>query len=130
MNVDNLEHKCSVWRRLRPGGDQLDFEASLVARDMCESVLSGRGDDTRRLRTMLADADFEVLRLFHETSFSDPQLAELRWVLEDYRRVYYGPLKRHFAPSPERERWWLWLDEIASGGLCKPLPDAGADSRN
>jgi len=129
MDTDNLEHKCNVWRRIRPGGDQLDFEASLVARDMCESVLSERDDDdTRRMRMMLANADFEVLRLFHETRLTGGELAELRLVLEDYRRTYYEPLKRHFAPMPERERWWLWLDEIASDGSSSS--GSGGNGRN
>lgn len=129
MDVWNLEYKCNVWRRIRPGGDQLDFEASLVARDMCESVLSERDDDdTRRLRMMLADADFEVLRFFQETRLTGGQLAELRLVLEDYRRAYYGPLKKHFALMPERERWWLWLDEIASDGSSSS--GSGGNGRN
>ncbi len=129
MDAGNLEHKCAAWRRLTPRDDQLGFETRLLARDMCESVLSGRDDDdTRRLRMMLADADFEVLRLFHETNLTGRQLAELRCVLEDYRRAYYGPLKRHFAPTPERERWWLWLDEIASDGLSSSR--SGGNGRN
>ncbi len=129
MDAGNLEHKCAAWRRLTPRDDQLDFEVSLVARDMCESVLNGRDDDdTQRLRMMLADADFEVLRLFQETQLTGGRLAELRLVLEDYRRAYYGPLKKHFAPIPERERWWLWLDEIASDGLS--LSGSGGNGRN
>ncbi len=118
MDVGNLEHKCAAWRRLTPRDDQLGFEACLVARDMCEVGLRGRdGALTRRLRRMLAEADSEVHRLFCDAELTDGQLAELRDVMEDYRCVYYGPLRHHFAPSPQQDRWWLWLDGIASDGL-------------
>jgi hypothetical protein len=123
MNVDNVKHKCAAWRLLHPADDRLDLESRLLARDMCESALRGLDDEeSRRLRAMLARADCEVLRLFSGAEFDDRRLAELRDVLEDYRRAYYGPLRSHFAPAPERERWWLWLDRVASGDFEAPHP--------
>jgi hypothetical protein len=117
MDLANLESKCDVWGRLGPFDERYEFEVSLLARDICDLGLRGRDpEESRRLRQMLAEADDEVLRRFAETRFSDQRIARLRDVMAEYRLAYYGPLRHHFAPAPNRERWWLWLDDVAAGG--------------
>jgi hypothetical protein len=126
MDQANLENKCEVWRRLGPFDERYEFEVSLLARDICDLGLKGRDpEQTRRMRRILAEADGEVHRRFSETRFSDNRINRLRDVMAEYRLSYYGPLRRHIAPAPGRERWWLWLDDVASGGKDEPRDDHG-----
>jgi hypothetical protein len=124
MDLENLEGKCEVWRRLGPFDERYEFEVSLLARDICYMGLKGRDpDQTRRLRRILAEADGEVHRRFHEPRFTDNRINRLRDVMAEYRLSYYGPLRHQIAPAPERERWWLWLDDVAAGGDDEPRDD-------
>ena len=124
MDLENLEGKCEVWRRLGPFDERYEFEVSLLARDICDMGLKGRDpDQTRRLRRILAEADGEVHRRFHEPRFTDNRIARLRDVMAEYRLSYYGPLRHHIAPEPDRQRWWLWLDDVAAGGDDEPRDD-------
>jgi len=126
MDLANLENKCEVWRRLGPFDERHEFEVSLLARDICDIGLKGRDPDlTRRLRRILAEADSEVHRRFSEPRFSDNRIARLRDVMAEYRLAYFGPLRHHIAPSPERERWWVWLDDVAAGRTDEPPEDVG-----
>jgi hypothetical protein len=124
MDLANLEDKCEVWRRLGPFDERYEFEVSLLARDICDLGLKGRDpDQTRHLRRLLAEADGEVHRRFHEPRFSDQRIARLRDVMAEYRLAYYGPRRHHIAPHPNRERWWLWLDDVAAGEKDEPSDD-------
>ncbi len=121
MDQANLQNKCEVWRRLGPFDERYEFEVSLLARDICDIGLKGRDPEkTRHLRRMLAEADGEVHRRFSKPRFSDRRINRLRDVMAEYRTSYYGPLRHQIAPSPDRDRWWLWLDEVALGGKTEP----------
>jgi|GEM_PF-6698430 len=126
MDLDNLENKCEVWGRLGPFDERYEFEVSLLARDICDLGLRGRDPEaTRRLRRMLAETDGKVHRRFRETNFSDQRIARLRDVMAEYRLAYYGPLRHHIAPLPNRNRWWVWLDDVAADGDGEPRGDVG-----
>jgi hypothetical protein len=126
VDLENLENKCDVWRRLGPFDERYEFEVSLLARDICDKSLKGRNpDQTRRLRRILAEADGEVHRRFSEPRFTDNRINRLRDMMAEYRLSYYGPRRHHFAPAPDRKRWWLWLDDVAANGGEERREDFG-----